>query len=150
MTNLARFLDHNTTEPWDLLFKDLFNHESLFMPALNTKTGYPTDIYEDDKQVTIEIAAAGLDKKDVEIEEQDGLLSVSYKKIEEADAEEDGDGVIKYIQKGIAKRSFCLSWKFSDKFDLKKIEATMDKGILKITIPKTEEKTTIKNLIKIK
>lgn len=145
MTNIAKFLDHNTFEPWDVLFKDLFNRESLFMPARDTRVSYPTDVYEDDKQVTIEVAAAGLDKSDIEIEEQDGLLSVSYEKSEETKNDEPN-----YIQKGIAKRSFCLSWKFSDKFDLKKIEASMDKGILKIQIPKKEEKAIIKNTIKIK
>lgn len=145
MTNIAKFLDHNTFEPWDVLFKDLFQRDSLFMPVINTKSSYPTDIYEDDKQVTIEVAAAGLDKSDIEIEEQDGLLSVSYEKSEETKNEEPT-----YIQKGIAKRSFCLSWKFSEKFDLKKIEASMNKGILKISVPKKEEKEIIKNIIKIK
>jgi HSP20 family protein len=144
-TQLARFLDHNMSEPWDLLFKDLFNRDSLFMPVINTKASYPTDIYEDEKSVTIEVAAAGLDKDDIQIEEQDGLLSISYEKSEETKNEEPN-----YIQKGIAKRSFCLSWKFSDKFDLTNIEATMEKGILKINIPKTEEKPIIKNTIKIK
>jgi HSP20 family protein len=147
MTNIAKFLDHNTSEPWDLLFKDLFQRDSFFAPALNVKSTYPTDIYEDDKQVTIEVAAAGLNKEDIEILEQDGLLSVAYAKTEES---REDDEKHNYIQRGIAKRSFCLSWKFSDKFDLKNIDATMDKGILKILIPKTEEKQAIKNLIKIK
>lgn len=145
MTQLARFLDHNTFEPWDVLFKDLFNRDSLFMPVINTKSTYPTDIYEDEKSVTIEVAAAGLDKDDIQIEEQDGLLSVSYNKNEETKNEEPN-----YIQRGIAKRSFCLSWKFSDKFDLKNAEATMDRGILKISVPKHEEKPVLKNTIKIK
>ncbi len=147
MTHIAKFLDHNTSEPWDLLFKDFFNRDSFFAPALNAKSSYPTDIYEDDKQVTIEIAAAGLDKSDIEIEETDGLLSVSYNKTEETKQEDEKHN---YIQRGIAKRSFCLSWKFSDKYDLKKIDATMEKGILKLVVPKTEEKQIIKNVIKIR
>jgi len=144
MTNLVKFLDHNNSEPWDLLFRDLFNRDTFFAPAITTKATYPTDIYEDDKQVTIEIAAVGLDKEDIQIEEQDGRLSVSYSKSEENKQDEPN-----YIQRGIAKRSFCLSWKFSDKFDLKNIDAAMDKGILKISIPKIE-KEVIKNTIKIK
>lgn len=142
---LARFLDHNAFEPWDVLFKDLFNRDSFFAPVLNTKANYPVDIYEDEKHVNIEVAAAGLDKEDIQIEEQDGLLSISYDKKHEVDKEQTN-----YIQRGIAKRSFCLSWKFSEKFDLKKIEASMDKGILKLQIPKKEEKAIVKNTIKIK
>jgi len=145
MTDIARFLDHSAFEPWDVLFRDFFNKDSFFAPILHTKSSYPTDIYEDEKSLTIEIAAAGLDKDDIQIEEQDGLLSVSYQKSEEAKKEEPN-----YIQRGIAKRSFCLSWKFSDKFDLNNIVATMDKGILKIQVPKTEEKPAIKNTIKIR
>ena len=145
MTQLARFLDHNAFEPWDVLFKDLFNRDSFFAPVLNTKASYPVDIYEDEKNVNIEVAAAGLDKEDIQIEEQDGLLSITYERKYEENTQQP-----KYIQKGIAKRSFCLSWKFSDKFDLKKINASMDKGILKISVPKKEEKEIIKNTIKIK
>ena len=145
MTQLARFLDHNAFEPWDVLFKDLFERNSFFTPVLNTKSTYPTDIYEDEKSVTIEVAAAGLDKDDIQIEETDGLLRISYDKSEESKSNEPN-----YIQRGIAKRSFCLSWKFSDKFDLKNAEATMEKGILKLYVPKHEEKPVIKNTIKIK
>lgn len=147
MTNIARFLDHNTLEPWDLLFKDFFNRDSFFAPAISTKSSYPTDIYEDDEQVTIEVAAAGLNKEDIRIEECDGLLSVSYDKTTES---KENDENCNYHQRGIAKRSFSLSWKFSDRFDLSKIEAEMDKGILKISVPKIEQKEIMKNLIKIK
>ena len=146
MTNLAKFLDRSTCEPWDVLFKDFFNTDSFFLPALNAKTSYPVDIYEDEKSLIIEIAAVGLDKEDIMIEEHDNLLSISYNKIR---AKDEYDS-ISYIQRGIAKRSFSLSWKFSDKFDLKKIDASMDKGILKLQIPKTEDKPTIKNTIQIK
>jgi HSP20 family protein len=145
MTHIAKFLDHNAFEPWDVLFKDLFQRDSFFTPVLNTKSNYPIDTYEDEKSVTIEVAVAGLDKEDIEIEETDGLLSVSYEKGDKKFMDEPN-----YIQRGIAKRSFCLSWKFSDRFDLKNIEATMDKGILKIIVPKQEEKQVIKNTIKIK
>lgn len=145
MTNIARFLNHNEVEPWDLLFRDLFKTDSFFLPAINSKPGYPVDIYEDDKTATIEIAAVGLNKEDIQIEETDGLLTVSYEKGEEQNEEKPN-----YIQRGIAKRSFCLSWKFSDKYNLKKIDATMDKGILKLQIPKKEEKAIVKNTIKIK
>jgi len=142
---LARFLDHNTFEPWDVLFKDLFERDSFFTPVLNTKSNYPTDIYEDDKSVIIEVAVAGLDKEDIRIEEADNLLTVSYYKDENLKEESPN-----YLQKGIAKRSFCLSWKLSDKFNNKNIEAIMDKGILKIRIPKCEDKTITRNTIEIK
>ena len=146
MTNIARFLDHNAFEPWDVLFKDLFIRDSFFLPAADIKPSYPTDIYEDDKSVTIEVAATGLDKNDIEIEEQDGLLTISYEKKEDYNKDK-----CNCIQRGITRKSFNLSWKFSEKFDLKNIDAKLDKGILKIFIPKQEEKPALpKNTIKIK
>jgi len=151
MTSLKRFFDHDPIdsllEPWDVLFRDLFNKDSVFSPIFYSKPSYPTDVYEDDKSVTIEIAVAGLNKDDIEIEEDDGLITVSYQKKEETKRDD-----LNYIQRGIAKRAFKLSWKFSDKFDFNNIEATMDKGILKIVIPKKDEDKMIsdKNIIKIK
>jgi HSP20 family protein len=154
--NRGDFLDHNIFEPWDIMFKDLFNRESLFMPAETIKSCYPTDTwYEDDKQLNIEIAVPGLDDKDIKIEEEDGILRVSYEKNEEnccddpsSKCEENGKY---YIQRSIARRSFNLAWKFSkDKFDLDKIDAVIDKGLVKITIPKSEEKKAARNVIKLK
>jgi len=146
MTNIAKFLDHNEMEPWDVLFRNFFDRDSFFAPVLNNTTiKYPVDIYEDENSVNIEIACAGIDKKDIQIEETDGVLCVSYNKDEEENNEEQH-----YIQRSIAKRSFSHGWKIGDKFDAKKIDAQMDKGILKISIPRVEEKAIIKNSIKIK
>jgi HSP20 family protein len=144
MTNLARIL-RNDLEPFDLLFKNFFDSDSFFSPAINTSIKYPVDIHEDEKNLNIEIAVAGIDKKDIEIEEQDGILKVSYNKQEEDECNEKH-----YIQRSIAKRAFNFGWRISDKFDLKNITAEMDKGILKLSIPRSEEKMIVKNMIKIK
>lgn len=158
-TQLAKFLDHNLFEPYDIMFKDFFNRDSFFLPAESTKACYPTDTWyedEDDNQLNIEIAVPGLDKDDIKIEEENGILRVSYDKQEEkccddpndpnCNCEENGKH---YIQRSIARRSFNLGWKISDKFDVKGIDATIDKGLLRITIPKSEEKKVLKNVIKI-
>jgi HSP20 family protein len=148
-TQLAKFLDHNFFEPYDIMFKDLFNMNSFFLPVENIKASYPTDVYEDDDKLNIDIAVAGLDEKDIKIEEEEGILRVFYNKEEKYNSNEKTSKC--YIQQSIARRSFNLAWKISDKkFDLKNINAEMNKGILKITIPKVEEnlKTTI-NIIEI-
>ena len=148
MTNIAKFLDHNTFEPWELMFRDLFDRNSFFLPSISSKPSYPTDVYEDDKNVTIEIAAVGLNKEDINIEEQDGIITVSYDKKEEY---EDDKCNCNCIQRGITRKAFNLSWKFSERFDLQNIEAQLDRGILKIVVPKQEEKPALpKNTIKIK
>ena len=65
-------------------------------------------------------------------------LKVSYTKptIEANDSELDAGT---YIHKGIAKRSFDLGWKISPKFDLTKITAKMENGLLTIEVPVTPE-----------
>lgn len=151
-TNIAKFM-RNEIEPWfsepiDVLFRNFFENDSFFLPVRNADFKYPVDIHETEKNINIEIAVAGIDKSDIQIEEEDGVLRVSYNK------QEDNKSDKHYIQKSIAKRSFNFGWKIAgDKFDLKKIEADMDRGILKISIPriKEEEKPVIiKNIIKIK
>ena len=63
---------------------------------------------------------------------------------------EDNKNNIQYYQKGITNKSFCLSWKFSERYDLKKIDASMEKGMLKIRIPKMEVQIKNKKVIAIK
>jgi len=144
-THLAKFLDHNETEPWEVLFRNFFDRDSFFLPAINSDLHYPVDIHETENALNIEIAIPGIDKGDVLIDECDGVLNVSYNKKEETD-----DSNKHYIKRGITRKSFNMGWKISDKFNLKNINAEMDKGLLKIIIPKSEEKKVIKNAIKIK
>ena len=89
--------------------------------------------------MVFEIAAVGLEKKDIELQVEDGnCLKVSYTKpnIESNNSDLDAG---EYIHKGIAKRSFNLGWKISPKFDLAKIKASMENGLLKVEIPVTPE-----------
>lgn len=144
MTQLAKFLDHNTFEPWEVLFKNFFERDAFFEPAISTKTSYPVDIYETSDGLSIEVAVAGIEKEDIDINTKNNVLHVTYEKKEAKEGE-------KYIQRGIAKRSFNFAWKFDDeKYDLSKIEAKMDKGILEVIIPKTEQKEIKPNKIEIK
>lgn len=120
----------------DLLFRDFFNTNSIFQdicskPAIN----YPLDVKETDKGLEIDVAAIGLEKKDIDIEIKEGnILSVSHQK-EKNELKEPS-----YVYKGITNKSFNLAWKISPKFDLSKIDANLDKGLLKIIIPVAPEK----------
>ena len=125
--------------PTDLLFKNFFDQASAFQSNLDTKINHPVDIILKDDVMVFEIAAVGLKKEDIELQVEDGnCLKVSYTKpkIESNDSDLD---VGEYIHKGIAKRSFDLGWKISPKFDLSKISAAMENGLLTISVPITEE-----------
>ena len=134
-TLMRRFNDG--LEPFDILFKNLFDtSNTFFSPLVDSKPKYPIDIYENDNGLQFDVAIIGLSEDDVKIEVIDGdTLNISYQK--EIDTSEKDDQC--YIHQGIAKRSFSFSWKISNKFDLDKITADVDKGLLSISIPHSEE-----------
>ena len=136
MSNLEKLYHSNLLDPFDVLFRNAFDSNSFFKPFTSSlKTDYPVDIYEDEKGLTIEIAAIGLDEEDIQIKSDQDLLSVSYQKgdFEELDEKK------KYLCKSIANRSFSLSWKISNKLDLDKVQASLEKGLLKLEVPVKEE-----------
>jgi len=122
------------TDPFDVLFKNFFNNDSFFAPALETKISHPVDIYETKEGLHFEIACTGLSKEDVNINIEGDILRVTYEK----DRENEID-VTNYIHKGIARRSFNLGYKISSRFDLQNGDAQMDNGLLLISIPFAEQ-----------
>ena len=127
---------HDRLFPTDLLFRNFFDTGTAFQSFTETKPNYPVDIATTDTGLVIEIAAVGIDKKDVEIETTDNTLRVVYEK-----SQDDSPSEFDYIHRGIARRAFNLGWKISPKCDITKISATMDKGLLSIFIPFTKEAT---------
>ena len=116
----------------DLLFKNAFKSNSVFDPVLNSKINYPVDISETDRGLLFEIAVVGLEKKDISVKTEGNILRISYIKPEEEEKPI-------YVHKGISRRSFDLSFKVSVRYDLKKIEAQMSKGLLSLEVPFSSE-----------
>ena len=123
--------------PFDLLFKDFFRSELQFQPAAEAKIPHPVDIYENKNGLHFEIACTGLTKSDVEINIEGDILKITYNKPQDEACCEVDD--CNYIHKGIAKRSFNLGYKVASKFNLSKADATMENGLLKISVPFSEE-----------
>jgi HSP20 family molecular chaperone IbpA len=120
--------------PFDILVRNFFQDASTFAPLAETKVPHPVDIYQNEHGLVFEIACTGISKEELKIETQDNVLRVNYDKKKE----EEPTGV-DYIHKGIAKRSFNLGWKIDSKFDLKKIIAKFENGLLTIGIPFAKE-----------
>jgi len=121
------------TDPFDVLFKNFFNNDSFFAPALETKISHPVDIYETKDGLHFEVACTGLSKEDVNINIEGDILRITYEK----DGENDTDA--NFIHKGIARRSFNLGYKVSSRFDLQNADAQMNNGLLTISIPFAEQ-----------
>jgi len=128
MTQFLRPLD---LDPFDLLWKDLFETNSHFS-AITQKVTHPVDIYETQDGIRFEVAAVGLDKSDIDIIVDGDQLRITYEKPNRPEEVP--------IYKGIKRSSFNLTWKISTKFDLGKLEASLDKGLLVLSIPTAEGK----------
>ena len=129
---MTRLQFHERLFPTDLLFKNFFETDSNFQSHVDNKPKYPCDLFTTDDGLNIEIAAVGLDKKDIKIETAENQIKISYDKTDEEKS-------VDYIHRGIARRSFNLGWKISPKFNLNKVKAEMDQGLLTIFIPIADE-----------
>lgn len=129
---MTRLHFHERLFPTDLLFKNFFETDSNFQSHVDNKPNYPCDLFTTDEGLGIEIAAVGLDKKDIKIETAENQIKISYEKT-------DDEQSVDYIHRGIARRSFNLGWKISPKFNLNRVDAKMDKGLLTIFIPIADE-----------
>ena len=119
--------------PFDILVKNFIQSEEQFQTPNNKILNHPLDIYEDENGIYFDIAGTGLNKKQIDVNVENDMLKISYKK-EESPPDE------RHIHySGIAKRSFNLGWKIARRFDLAKIEASMKDGLLKLFIPLTPE-----------
>jgi len=116
----------------------------FFAPAVEVK--------EDDKGLTIEADLPGVEPEDVSVELDDGVLTLKAerKEMKEVD-DKDKESKVKYHLAervyGTFLRRFNLPWEA----DEDKIEASFDKGVLKVFVPKKmEEKKARKIAVKAK
>jgi HSP20 family protein len=131
-------------DEFDVLFKNLFDaSNSHFNAFRECKIDYPTDIYESDNKLNIDIAAIGLDKEDIDISIEGNILKVAYLKKNENSNDEVAESY-KPFYKGITRKKFNLGWKISAKYDSAQLEAKLDKGLLKLIIPKSKDSEPIK------
>lgn len=122
MTQLASW----GIDPLDIVWRNFFDTNSKYN-AVTEKINYPVDIYETETGLRLELAVVGLTKEDLKIQVEGSTLRIIYDKPEEAPKN--------YIQKGIARRSFDIAWRIASRFDLTKLEARMEKGLLILDIP---------------
>jgi len=122
---------------FDTLFTDMFEMTE-FTPV--ETVAYPVNVYEDEKGLTVEIAAIDAKREDISIETKEGVvLKLTYIK-----PECKGDKGRAYLIHKLTKGSFKFSWTVPVKFDLSKIKANLKDGLLKIKIPIKPEAATVK------
>lgn len=95
---------------------------------------YPSiNVYENDDLVELKVLLPGLDKKDIEAKIEDGILSISGKK--KIDYNKDG----KVLRQERFFGEFERNVKINTPVDNESINALYEKGVLSITLKKSEE-----------
>ncbi len=122
-------------EQWDIFWKSYFDKNSIFKPISEKAVNHPCDIQETENGLRIELAAVGLEKSDIDILIDSETLRVSHRKPEQEEKSIDH----RYIQRSIKRASFDIAWKISSKYELEKLEANLEKGLLRIDIPFAKE-----------
>ena len=92
-----------------------------------SQSGYPPyNIFKDGLKFKIEIALAGIDKKDVDIELCDGVLTIKH------DGPKEDNSAEETLHKGIAKRAFKLKFTLAE--DLEVLGAAIKNGLLTVNL----------------
>ena len=133
MTNKALSI-FNRLRPVSVGFDSIFDHfgsmwDDDFMSDI--QPSYPPyNIVKSGKNTyDIEVALAGFNKKDINVEVENGMLTIETKK-EDKTSEKDEDGEI--LHKGISKRYFKRSFTIAN--DVKVKGAELKDGLLKVSM----------------
>jgi len=103
--------------------------------ALTTSTfAPPVDVYEDEHSITLKIEVPGIDEKDIDVRLENNTLTVhGERKFEKEEKEENFHRIERRYG------SFVRTFKLPNTVDAEKVEASYDKGILKVTLAKRAE-----------
>lgn len=115
----------------------LNNYETFSIPAVNIIENLPNFV--------VEIAAPGLSKEDFKIEVEEETLKISSEK---ANREEEIENS-QYRKREFNYKSFERSFKLPENIEIDKIQARYENGVLKVTLPKMEEKKVLKKMVEI-
>jgi HSP20 family protein len=126
------------------LWSGLFDDD--FLPVFSQRNNsVAVNIREDDKKFLIDLAVPGIDKKDLKIEINEDIITVSSEKKEEKEETNDG-----FKRKEFSFTSFARSFYLPENVNKDKIEANYKDGVLSVELPKEkEEKSKISREVKI-
>ena len=137
--------------PFDRMFDEIVGKS---FPEINQQVGvnpfqgtaYPkVNVYEYDTKIGVIAEIPGLDKKDLNVEVEDGVLTVSGDKSHGFD-----EGEAKVLRRELKHSSFKRQFTLGEQLDGENISANFKDGILSIEIPKVEPALPKKNIVKIK
>ena len=118
---------------------DIFDNDFFHVLSNGTSSKPAVNISENDKNYVLEFAVPGIDKKDLKIDMNEDVLTISSEAKNETEESKDG-----YKRKEFSYSAFSRSFYVPEDVDTEKIEANYKDGILSVSLPKEEE---VKNKI---
>jgi HSP20 family protein len=125
---LFRFNDDLFQNP----FKLMNSKPNSFVPAV--------DIHESEREYSIHMELPGINKNDVEIKFDSGIMTISGSKKNEV-IEESPDKQYRHIERSFG--SFSRQFRLTDNVDANGIKAQFENGVLEVTVPKQEIRKSI-------
>ena len=119
--SVTDIIQHNA---FDRMFDDIFGH----VIVNNSNKSFPkyNIVKHDEDNFTIELALAGFDKEDINIDFSQGILTIS--------GEVNDDESLSYLVKGISTRSFTISFNITNGTEVS--DARFENGILSVGVRK--------------
>lgn len=148
MTFLTRF------DRWDPLeeltamrgrMDSLWSRVTAGEPPVLADWAPTSDVIESNEEITIKAELPGVDAKDVEVQIENGLLTIRGERKGEKETEEKG-----YRRVERAYGSFLRSYQLPQNAEPEKIGASLENGLLEVHVPKRQgvEPRTIKLEVK--
>ena len=140
----------NFLTPFDRMFDQMVSQQ---FPEIEKQVGvkpyqgtaYPkVNVYEYDDRVGIVAEIPGLDKKDLSIDVEDGILTIAGNKHGLFD-----DKGAKILRRELKHSSFSRSFELGELLNGDKVKASFKDGLLSVEVPKTEPEKPKKTSVKI-
>jgi molecular chaperone IbpA len=145
LRNALQAFDYNHMTPYAVGFDRTFDRLFDYVTHQAESTGYPPYNIQktEDYKFEIEMALAGFDKKDIEIEVAEGVLTVKSLKDKDTNTTDDYT-----LYKGISQRNFTRKFTLADDIVVKGAE--LKNGMLTITLERIVPEEKKPQLITVK
>ena len=145
LRNALQAFDYNHMTPYAVGFDRTFDRLFDYVTHQAESTGYPPYNIQktEDYKFEIEMALAGFDKKDIEIEVAEGVLTVKSLRDKDTGATDDYT-----LYKGISQRNFTRKFTLADDIVVKGAE--LKNGMLTINLERIVPEEKKPQLIEVK
>jgi HSP20 family protein len=136
---IMALMKYNDKLGFPSILDDFFTNDWFFdfSPKTGLKNYTPLgDVIENEDSFNVELMLPGLDKKDIKMEVDNGVLTI------EAERKKSEKNKYNRVESYFGK--YVKTYTLPEYVDHDNINAKYENGVLKVTIPKTEEKVSTK------